>query len=107
LAAHYRAADVLVCLSEHEGFCVPLLEAMHHEVPVVAYEATAVGETLGDGGILLPSKSPGTVAAAVHVVLHDPRRRAQLVAAGTRRMRAFDLSATRAVWRDALASLVS
>jgi glycosyltransferase involved in cell wall biosynthesis len=106
LAAHYRAADVLVCLSEHEGFCVPLLEAMHHEVPVVAYAATAVAETLGDGGISLPSKSPSTVAAAVHLVLQDPGRRSQLVAAGTRRMRAFDLAATRIVWRDALASLV-
>ena len=107
LAAHYRAADVFVCLSEHEGFCVPLLEAMHHELPVVAYDATAVPETLGAGGLLLPSKAAGTVAGAVHVILRDPQRRAQLVAAGTRRMQAFDLAVTREAWRDALAALTS
>jgi glycosyltransferase involved in cell wall biosynthesis len=38
LSAHYRAADVFVCLSDHEGFCVPILEAMHHDLPIVAPE---------------------------------------------------------------------
>ncbi len=54
LAAHYRAADAFVCLSDHEGFCVPLLEAMHHRVPIVAYAATAVPETLGGRGSVPP-----------------------------------------------------
>jgi glycosyltransferase involved in cell wall biosynthesis len=107
LSAHYRAADVLVCLSEHEGFCVPLLEAMHHELPVIAYAATAVPETLGDGGLCLPTKAPSTVASAVNLVLRDVRLRRQLVDAGTRRMAAFDLDVTRAMWRDALASLAA
>ena len=107
LAAHYRAADVFVCLSEHEGFCVPLLEAMHHELPVVAYAATAVPETLGDGGLCLPTKSASTVASAVQLMLHDPRRRRQLVDAGTRRMSAFDLATTRTAWREALAAITS
>ncbi|HEX6381102.1 MAG TPA: glycosyltransferase, partial [Acidimicrobiia bacterium] len=69
LLAHYRAADVFVCASDHEGFCVPLLEAMHHRLPVVAYASTAVPETLGGGGLLLGTKAPTTVAAAVHRVL--------------------------------------
>ncbi|MDP9386546.1 MAG: glycosyltransferase, partial [Actinomycetota bacterium] len=55
LAAHYRAADVLVCLSRHEGFCIPLLESMAHRVPVVALAATAVPGTVGDAGVLLPT----------------------------------------------------
>ena len=51
LTAYYLAADVLVCCSEHEGFCAPLLEAMHYGVPVVAYGIAAVPETvLGAGG---------------------------------------------------------
>ena len=81
LAAHYRAADVFVCLSDHEGFCVPLLEAMHHRVPIVAFAPSAVPETLGDAGLCLPDKAPAAVAEAVSVVLSDPALRAQLTAA--------------------------
>jgi glycosyltransferase involved in cell wall biosynthesis len=102
LAAHYRAADVFVCVSEHEGFCVPLLEAMHHSVPVVAYDSTAVGETLAGGGLVLPSKAPSVVAAAVDRVTGDAELRRGLVAAGTRRLGDFALDTTRARFWDAL-----
>jgi len=105
LAAHYRHADVFVCLSDHEGFCVPLLEAFHHDLPVVAYDAGAVGETLGRGGVLLDDKSPAVVATAVERVLHDPALRAGLVAAGRARLADFSLDATRAAFRDALEQL--
>src|SRR5258708_17667027 len=52
LAAFYRWADVYVSLSEHEGFCVPLVEAMAADVPVVAYARGAPPETLGGAAIL-------------------------------------------------------
>ena len=58
LVAYYRNADVFVCLSEHEGFCVPLVEAMVHRLPIVAYGAAAVPDTIGDAGIVLDSKEP-------------------------------------------------
>lgn len=53
-----RLADVYVCLSEHEGFCVPLLEAMSFDVPILAYASTAVPATLGGSGVLLHRKDP-------------------------------------------------
>ena len=106
LAAHYRAADVFVCLSEHEGFCVPLLEAMHHRLPIVAYASTAVPETLGAGGLCLPGKSPATVAAAVHRVASDRGLRDALADAGVHRLAEFDLAVTRRTWRAALESVV-
>ena len=56
LAAFYRWADVYVSLSEHEGFCVPLVEAMAADVPVLAYGAGAVPETLGGAGMLFAPK---------------------------------------------------
>lgn len=95
LAAYYRAADVLVSMSVHEGFCVPLLEAMHHGVPIVARAVAAVPETLGDAGILLRSDAPDRVAAAVHRVVTDSVVRAALVAAGRRRLEDFSLTRTR------------
>jgi glycosyltransferase involved in cell wall biosynthesis len=90
LGAYYRAADVLVCVSEHEGFCVPLLEAMHHDVPVVAFGAGAVPETVGTGGLVLDRKDPETVAAAVELLLADESLRAALVAAGRARCAQLD-----------------
>jgi glycosyltransferase involved in cell wall biosynthesis len=86
LAARYVAADVLVMLSEHEGFGVPLIEAMSHGLPIVAYDAGAVDEVMGGAGILLAGKSPGAVARAVAELLADTDRRDALVAAGRARV---------------------
>ncbi|MDZ4827976.1 MAG: glycosyltransferase family 4 protein [Actinomycetota bacterium] len=93
--AYYEAADLFVICSEHEGFCVPLLEAMHHRVPIVAYAAAAVPETLGTGGLCLPVKDPLTVAAAAARVIGDAGLRAALTAAGTARLADFDLASSR------------
>ncbi|HEX2699883.1 MAG TPA: glycosyltransferase family 4 protein [Acidimicrobiales bacterium] len=105
LLAHYLVADAFVCLSEHEGFCIPLLEAMANRVPIVAFASSAVPGTLGDAGVLLASKRPGTVAAAVHRVLSDAPLRAALVAAGTARLDVFSLPRTRARWLEVLRGL--
>ena len=79
LLAYYSVADLFLSLSEHEGFCVPLLEAMHFEVPVVAYDAGAVRDTLRGGGVLLSRKDPEVVAELIHEVLtQDALRRAVL-----------------------------
>ena len=73
LAAWYEDGDVFVCLSEHEGFCIPLLEAMRAGTPIVALDAGAVGETLADAGLLLAEARPATVAAAVERIRRDRR----------------------------------
>jgi L-malate glycosyltransferase len=95
MTAYYRNADVFVCLSRHEGFCVPLLEAMYHRIPIVALRATAVPETLAAAGIVLSSASPALVVAAVDRIRTDDRLRAALVEAGSRRLHAFDLARSR------------
>lgn len=71
LVACYRVAHVYISLSEHEGFCVPLLEAMSFHIPVIAYAAGAVPETLRGGGILLQSQEPEIVAVAAYTVISD------------------------------------
>jgi glycosyltransferase involved in cell wall biosynthesis len=105
-AAHFRAADVYVSVSEHEGFGVPLVEAMHHGLPVVAYGAAAVPETLGGGGLCLDSKAPATVAAAVHRVLTDDDLRAGLAAGAAARRRDLDLEAGRRRFAEAVRAVV-
>jgi glycosyltransferase involved in cell wall biosynthesis len=84
LVAFYSLADLFLCLSDHEGFCVPLVEAMHFGVPVVAFDAGAVRETLGGGGVLLRSKEPALVAELVERVLRDDALRGAVLSAQAR-----------------------
>ena len=102
LSAYYQGADVFVCCSDHEGFCVPLLEAMHHRLPVVAYGVTAVPETVLDAGIVLSSKSPALVATAVQRVLTDHELHDALVAAGRQRARSFTVESARRAFARAI-----
>ncbi|MEO6121625.1 MAG: glycosyltransferase family 4 protein [Acidimicrobiales bacterium] len=102
LAGHYRASGVFVCLSEHEGFGIPLLEAMAHGVPVVAYSSTAVPATVGDAGVVLPAKEPARVAAAARRVLTDQVLRSRLGAAAVRRVEKFGLARSQARWVELL-----
>jgi glycosyltransferase involved in cell wall biosynthesis len=87
LLACYAAAHVFLCLSEHEGFCVPLLEAMLFGVPVVAYDTGAVRETLRGAGVLLADKDPEAVAEVLWRVRQDGDLR-RSVLAGQERARA-------------------
>jgi glycosyltransferase involved in cell wall biosynthesis len=102
LVAYYETADVFVCLSEHEGFCAPIIEAMSRGVPVVAYAAAAVPETVGEAGVLLSDKSPALVASAVHRLLTDAPARAGLVAAGRSRATHFTPDAAVMAFRRAI-----
>ena len=89
ILAYYRVADAFVCMSEHEGFCVPVVEAMTFHVPVVAYRSCAVPETLGQGGILLEDKDPYTAAAAIHRVTSDRALRRQSILCQKRELQRF------------------
>ena len=89
LEREYRQASVFCTLSDHEGFGVPIVEAMTHGVPVVAFESTAVGETVGDGGLLLKTKNPQLVATALERVLTDERLAKKLSENGYRRSASF------------------
>jgi glycosyltransferase involved in cell wall biosynthesis len=96
LRAYYAAGDVFLCLSEHEGYCVPLLEAMAFGLPVIAYDAGAVAETLRGGGILLQEKRPEVVAELVGRVVQDQALRSAVLRTQERALgavRAIDFSA--------------
>ena len=95
--ACYRRADAFVTASEHEGFCVPLVEAMAFGVPVVARSYAAIPETVGDSALLLPQGEDSClVAEAMHKVLSDADLRTALVERGHARTPLFDADAARA-----------
>ncbi len=94
LRALYAGADAFVCLSDHEGFCVPVIEAMRAQLPVVAYAAAALPETIGTGGLLLSDKRSSSVASAVKVLAEEPALRRRLVEEGRLNLRRFTRSAS-------------
>jgi len=101
--AYYQGAAALLTLSDHEGFWVPGLEAMHFRLPIVAHAAGAIPDTVGDAGLLLADKSPDAVAAALERAVGDRALRADLVAKGRARLVEFAPDAVRRKLHDALA----
>ncbi|MCB1172946.1 MAG: glycosyltransferase [Leptospiraceae bacterium] len=88
LAGLYRCAAVLLCCSEHEGFCVPLVEAMALRTPVIALDRGASAETLGQAGLLLRDFDEYQLAAAIHTIGQDQDLRAGLIRLGQQRYQA-------------------
>jgi glycosyltransferase involved in cell wall biosynthesis len=96
LRAYYRAADVFLCASEHEGFCIPIAEAMALSVPVIAYAAAAVPETMGQSGILVRQWDIPAVAELLHLVAGDSGLRRQIVDGQNKNLERFSTAGARA-----------
>ena len=89
LRSLYETADLFLCMSEHEGFCVPLPESMYYGVPVLAYAAAAVPETLGAGGQIFTEKKFPAVAEKMYALLHDDEERKKTLEAQKKRLEDF------------------
>jgi glycosyltransferase involved in cell wall biosynthesis len=89
LAAYYRTASVYISLSEHEGFCVPLLEAMAADVPVLAYASTAVPDTLGGACVQFAPKDLEYAAELLGELAYNDGLRKQVIAGQRARLADF------------------
>jgi glycosyltransferase involved in cell wall biosynthesis len=87
--AMYEASDVYLCMSEHEGFCLPIIEAMHFGLPVLAYAAGAVPDTMGDGGILVSEKRHSEIGALIAKLASPGELREQVIHRGRERVKIF------------------
>ena len=111
LRALYAEANVFLCMSEHEGFCVPVIEAQAAGIPVVSSNATALGETIGPGQIVVdPPKTKtdyAVIAHLIHAICTDAALRAQVVASGHRNVISrFSPPVVADLFMDALAPLL-
>jgi glycosyltransferase involved in cell wall biosynthesis len=88
--ALYRGADLYVSLSEHEGFGMPLVEAMAFDLPVLASDAGSVAATLGCGGIILKDRKSEHIAAAARLLLDEPLLRREVIDAQRRSLERFE-----------------
>lgn len=89
LVAYYRVADLFLCMSEHEGFCAPLVEAMFHELPVIARAEGAIPETLGDAGVLVHGRHVPKIAETARLLLSDRHLRSDVVSRQRTRLSEF------------------
>lgn len=90
LMACYKSASVYLSMSEHEGFGVPLVESMYFGIPVVAYKAAAVPETLGKSGVLITTKDHRRVAELIGIIGEDQPLKDRIVAAQRERLESFE-----------------
>lgn len=88
--AYFANAELYICMSEHEGFCVPLVEAMYFGIPIIAYASSAIPETLGGVGVLLENKNPAIVAAFAEKIGQDVDYRNELIKKQNTRLQEFD-----------------
>lgn len=90
ILAYYRSADLFLSMSDHEGFCVPLVESMFFDVPVIAKDTSAVGWTLGGSGILLSDRDPKLAAGMMNRVLTDSQLKEKILQNQRERLSDFD-----------------
>ncbi|MBI4827471.1 MAG: glycosyltransferase family 4 protein [Nitrospinae bacterium] len=107
LGGYYAAAAVFLCLSRHEGFCVPLIEAMGAGVPVAAYPVTGVAGTLNGAGMAIdPAASPAEIAEALHELVTNQPLRAKLIEGQRARAADFGYEKTSALFRRVIERVV-
>ncbi len=87
IRALYENGTVYLCMSEHEGFCLPAIEAMHFGLPVVAYASSALPDTIGSGGILVKEKKHPEIAELISLIAQDAALRSRLIDMGKDRVR--------------------
>ena len=107
ILAFYHIADIFLCMSEHEGFCVPLVEAMYFNVPIIAYKSCAVPYTMGGSGIVTDSKDPVEISLLIDRVVNDSRLREAMVEGQKKRLEDFSYENVRAVFDKQLKSFLS
>lgn len=106
ILAYYRIADAFLCMSEHEGFCVPLTESMFFNVPIIAYNSTAIPYTLKDSGVVIDDKDPVVVAEAMNKVVTDEAFRNEVVEKQKERLKDFSYDTIKSLLKKQLDSYI-
>lgn len=91
LVSYYQIGHIFITMSEHEGFCVPLLEAMYFGIPVIGYNSTAIPLTMGNAGILVNKKDPIVIAELIDLLINESKVRERIIKIQKYRLEDFDL----------------
>ena len=106
LIDYYQKADAFICMSQHEGFCVPLIESMYFNIPILALNTTAVPWTLNNSSIVFDTNDYLEIAELINHVLSDKPLRNRIVANQSKRLKSFELKATSEKLRELIRSAI-
>ena len=107
ILAYYQLADLFLCMSEHEGFCVPIVEAMYFNVPVIARDTSAIAWTLGGSGMLLPDNDPIVAAEMMDRILTDEVLRKKILKNQRIRLNDFDNQRVKQQFLESIQKIIS
>jgi glycosyltransferase involved in cell wall biosynthesis len=106
LVSYYSIADIFLCMSEHEGFCIPLVESMYFGIPIIAYAASAVPYTLGGTGVLVDEKDYRSISELIDKVVSDSGIRKKIIEAQSVRFKDFEFHKIEARFKNYLEKLI-
>lgn len=107
LLAYYGVADIFVSMSGHEGFCVPILESMYFDIPIIAYKSSAIPYTLEDSGILVNKKNYIAIAEMINMVVNNGELKKKIIKKQQERLQYFHRSNTEKSFKHYLDSIIS
>ena len=102
ILAWYRLADIFLCMSEHEGFCVPLVESMFFNVPIIAFNSSAIGDTLGGSGLLMDEYDPIETALLIDKVISDEELKNEIIDSQNKRLKFFEYNKVKELFEKQL-----
>ena len=89
LQSYFKIADIFLCMSEHEGFCIPLVESMYFHKPIIAYNSTAIPDTLGDSGVLVNHKKFDEIAKIIDLIETNKELKNKIISKQNERLKYF------------------
>ena len=107
LISYYKIADAFVSMSEHEGFGVPLVESMHHKIPIFANSKGAIPEVLGKSGILIEDNDLQLTSELINIVLSDEKIKDGIVNEQNEQLRKFDLKDSQTIFTKHIQSVLT
>ncbi|MCD4678021.1 MAG: glycosyltransferase [Desulfobacula sp.] len=107
LLAYYKLADIFISMSEHEGFCVPLLESMYFEIPIIAFNSTAIPQTLNGAGVLVNKKRYKEVAELAHIIVKDEKLRDIIIRSQRAQLEQFEKTNVETMLNDYIKKVMS
>jgi L-malate glycosyltransferase len=105
LVAYYKLADIFLCMSEWETFCVPLIESMYFNVPIIANNTTAIPYSLGDAGVLINTKKYIEIAELINVILNDDNLKKKIIEKQKNRFKEYTYEHTKEQFRKIINNL--
>ena len=106
ILAYYKVADIFLCMSEHEGFCVPLIESMYFDVPIIAYASSAIPDTLAGSGVLMYEKNALYTAAMINRIIKDKKLKEFVIENQRKRLLELSYEKTSALFLDFLSKFM-